>query len=99
MEHLKSKKWLDRKLKKHDLIYQVDDLVIMTKMCASGLGLALIPHYMAVEYKALELVYTPNIFIGSDLWVLTQKNLSKVPRIKTCTDYLCEEISKAIELD
>jgi DNA-binding transcriptional LysR family regulator len=99
LEHLKSKKWLDRKLKEHNSIYQVDDLVIMTKMCASNLGLALIPHYMASEYKNLELLYTPNVFVGSDLWVLTQKNLSKVPRIKTCTDFLCEEISKTIQLD
>lgn len=99
LEHLKSKKWLDKKLKEHEQVYRVDDLVVMTKMCASGLGLALIPHYMAKEYKNIELVFTPNVFVGSDLWVLTQKNLSKVPKIKACTDYLCEEIAKAIELD
>jgi DNA-binding transcriptional LysR family regulator len=99
LDHFKSKKWLDKKLKNHKKVYRVDDLVVMTKMCASGLGLALIPHYMAKEYKNLKLLYTPNVFVGSDLWVLTQKNLSKVPKIKACTDYLCEEISRAIKLD
>lgn len=99
LQHLKSKKWLDKKLKDHRSVYRVDDLTTMTKLCDAGLGLALIPHYIAQECKNLELIYSPDEFVGSDLWVLTQKDIGKVPKIKKCTDYLCEEIVKAIELD
>ena len=96
LEHLKSKKWLDAKLIDDSKIYKVDNLTVMAKMCDDGLGIGLMPHYFAQNYKNLELNYMPDEFIGNDLWVLTQKNMSRVPKIKTCTDFLCAEISKAI---
>jgi DNA-binding transcriptional LysR family regulator len=96
LEHLKSKQWLDSKLKNDSNIYRVDNLTVLAKMCEDGLGLALLPHYFVDNYKNLELVHQPKEFVGNDLWVLTQKNMSRVPKIKTCTDFLCEEISKSV---
>lgn len=99
LEHLKSKQWLEKRLHDSSNVIRVDDIVVATKMCANNIGLALIPHYMAQEYKNLKLVFQPNKFIGSSLWVLTQKNLTHIPKVKTCTDFLCDEISKAIALE
>jgi DNA-binding transcriptional LysR family regulator len=96
LEHLKSKQWLDSKLEDDSKVYKVDDLTIMAEMCNAGVGLALLPHYFTKNYKGLELVYQPKEFVGSHIWILTHKNMSKVPKVKTCTDFLYDEISKAI---
>jgi DNA-binding transcriptional LysR family regulator len=98
LEHLKSKKWLDSKLTDESKIYKVDDLSVMAKMCNDGVGLALLPEYFTKDFKNLELLYEPKEFVGSDLWILTHKNMSKVPKVKTCTDFLFEEIKQAIFL-
>jgi DNA-binding transcriptional LysR family regulator len=95
-ERLKSKKWLDGKLNEDSRIYKVDDLTIMAKMCAEGIGLGLLPHYFKEIYKNIELVFEPKEFVGSDLWILTHENMSKVPKVKTCTDFLFDEISKIV---
>ncbi|OUR95663.1 hypothetical protein A9Q84_14270 [Halobacteriovorax marinus] len=96
LEHLKSKKWLDSKLKDDSRIYKVDDLTVMAKMCSDGVGLGLMPHYFADIYKNLEVIHEPKEFVGSHLWILTHKNMSKVPKVKTCTDFLYEEISRVV---
>lgn len=96
LERLRSKKWLDSQLKEDGKVYKVDDLTVMAKMCADGVGLGLLPHYFKNVYKELELVFEPNEFVGSDLWILTHKNMSKVPKVKTCTNFLFEEILKEI---
>ncbi|MFT6068071.1 MAG: DNA-binding transcriptional LysR family regulator [Bacteriovoracaceae bacterium] len=96
LEHLRSKKWLDSKLNDESRIYKVDDLTVMAKMCSEGVGLALLPHYFEGVYKNLDLIFEPKEFIGNDLWILTHKNMSKVPKVKTCTDFLYEEISRVV---
>ncbi|OIQ16487.1 MAG: hypothetical protein BM556_15205 [Bacteriovorax sp. MedPE-SWde] len=96
LDRLKSKKWLDSKLDQNTKVYKVDDLTIMAKMCDDGVGLALLPHYFSNSYKNIELIYEPKEFIGSDLWVLTHKDMSKVPKVKICTEFLYTEISKAL---
>lgn len=96
LEHLKSKRWLDSKLLSSSKIYKVDDLTVMGKMCSEGVGLALLPHYFTGIYKNIEMIYQPDEFTGSNLWLLTHKDMSKVPKVKTVTDFFFKEISNCL---
>lgn len=92
LEHLKSKKWIDSRISEETRVYRVNGLSVMAQMCSNGIGLALLPDYYGKVYKNLVVAYRPKDFIGSDFWILSHKNMSKIPRVKTCTDFLYKEI-------
>lgn len=94
LSHLKSCKWFNQMVSEDSQVLRVDNVNIMGKMCAEGLGLAVLPTYYKKTFKNLELVLMPEEFIGSDLWILTHKSISKTPRIKTCTEFLFKELKK-----
>lgn len=96
LEHLKSSQWIQQQLINLDNAIKVDDLNVMAKLCSEGVGLAVLPNYFETIYPELNLVYSPQDFIGSDLWILTNKNMNKVPKIKICTEFLYQEL-KALD--
>ena len=76
---------------------RVDNLIVLGRLCSSGLGLAVLPHYFTDYYKNLELILNPEIFIGSDLWILTHKNNKQNPRVKICSEFLFTEIKSYLQ--
>lgn len=87
MGHLLSKQWLDRNVASEQVVCHVDELVSLGRLCAEGVGLAVLPLYFQKTFANLELMFVPKDFIGSDLWILSHKNLSKVPKIKVCSEF------------
>ncbi|MDD0854342.1 LysR family transcriptional regulator [Halobacteriovorax sp. GB3] len=96
LSHLKSSLWLKEICNSEEQVLRVDNVNVMGRLCSEGLGLSVLPDYFTGIYKDLVLVSRPSDFIGSDLWILTHKSISKSPKIKTCTDFLFQEIRKCI---
>lgn len=96
--HLLSKQWFDKFIKEQKNIYYVDDLTVMARLCAEGLGLAVLPTYFTNVYPNLKQVYKPKEFIGSNLWLLTHKDISKTQKIKFCMELLSRELKKNLKL-
>lgn len=97
LAHLKSSQWLRKMNISEDSLLYVDNVNVMAELCSSGLGVAVLPEYYAKYHHNLELLKSPKENIGSDLWVLTHKGISKSPKIKACTDFFFEEIKKILE--
>ncbi|EQC46432.1 LysR substrate-binding domain protein [Bacteriovorax sp. BSW11_IV] len=96
--HLLSKQWFDKLIVEQKNIYYVDDLTVMARLCAEGLGLAVLPTYFTSVYPNLKQVLRPKEFIGSHLWLLTHKDISKTQKIKFCMDFLARELKKNMKL-
>jgi DNA-binding transcriptional LysR family regulator len=96
LSHLESKQWLDKLIEKDLNIYRVDKLTTLASFCSEGLGIAVLPDYFCLKHKNLELLYAPKNKIGSDLWLLTHKDISKGPKIKITMDFLANEIQNSL---
>ncbi len=96
LAHLLSRKWILKYLKNNHKINQCDNLTIVAEMCNSGLGVAVLPEYFEKKFKNLEVLYRPKLKIGSDLWLLTHKDLSQIPYIKVTMKYLAQELNKSL---
>lgn len=92
LSHLLSSQWLEKNIPKKQVIAHVDELTTMAQLCEAGVGVALLPLYFEAQFKELKLIYDLEDFIGNDLWILTHKNQSQLPKIKVCTEFLYQEL-------
>ena len=92
LAHLPTTKWLNKHIEENNVACRVDGFMPSAELCAKGVGLAILPLYCAKQDKSLELVHKPEENIGDDVWVLTHKNLSRVPKIKVCTEFFYREL-------
>ncbi|MCB9397638.1 MAG: LysR family transcriptional regulator [Acidobacteria bacterium] len=95
--HLLSKKWLDDLIGPNCSVYRVDNLSVLGHLCEAGLGIAVLPLYFRVRHPDLRLIYQPERFLGSDLWLLTHRDLSQTAKVQTCMDFLAGALKKALQ--
>lgn len=94
--HLLSKQWFDKFIENLPNVYHADDLTTLAHLCSQGLGLALLPTYFTKSFPNLKMIHKPKDFIGSDLWLLTHKDISKTPKIKFCMELLSKELTREL---
>jgi DNA-binding transcriptional LysR family regulator len=82
--------WLD---KKHldNIVLRSDDLVTMSQMASTGMGLAILPDDLRIP--SLERLFTFKPAAANKLWVLTHPDLRKVERIKIVMKYLTQSLA------
>ncbi len=96
LSHLKSKKWFDKLTRKSSYTAKADNLIAIANLCNIGMGLAVLPTYFEKYFSNLRLVHTPSEFIGSDLWLLTHKDLKNLSRIKVTMGFFQERLLEEI---
>lgn len=94
LSHLLSKKWLDSLGVDELQIDRSDNFTTVASLCSVGLGVAVLPLYMQGIYKNLEMIHRPKEKIGSDLWVLSHKDLSRNQKVRVTKNFFVEEIKK-----
>jgi DNA-binding transcriptional LysR family regulator len=76
--------------------HRVDDMQAMRSMTRAGLGLAVLPCYMADPDPGLvRATSKPMTDKGLGLWILTHPDVKRVARVRAFTEF----ISKAIHAD
>jgi len=66
-------------------------------MCAQGLGLAILPHFMVRNDPSIMHILPEEIAIRRSFWIVVHRDLRNVGRIKAVIDWLNEIPSKAIK--
>jgi len=84
--------WLD-KHHARNVISRCDDLVAMSYLSQSGLGLALLPDDLMLS--GIERLFTFEQVKTNQLWVLTHPDLRKVERIKIIMRFLATALSES----
>ena len=92
LSHLASVRWLEAKRLDRRAVLRANSLLTLAQAARNGIGLAILPCYLADADPMLARVCAPMSELGSDLWLLTQPELSKVTRIRAFMDALYEDI-------
>ncbi len=86
--------WLRRRIKRDEAIFNADSAFARIAAAKAGMGIALIPHILAAQHK--ELVQAgPNLTMPVvDLWLISHKDLSHVPRVRAVMDFVSQTIQE-----
>jgi DNA-binding transcriptional LysR family regulator len=91
LERIAAGKWLAEASCKARLVSRSDSLLAIAAMAAGGVGLAVLPAFMAADYRLLRA--SPNI-ARSDIWLTMHSDLQRNKRIRAVVDYVAEIIAK-----
>lgn len=89
--HLASAKWLKNSGYWARKVLQVNSLLSLSIAVAEGMGLGVLPCYLADPNDKLVRLGPPIGELASDLWFLTHSELRHTARIRTLSDYLAQE--------
>ena len=77
------------------IVYSSSSMLHQARAAAEGLGLALLPCFLADADPRLTALEKPLPPLEAKLWLLTHADLRSAPRIRACLDLLYEELKKA----
>jgi DNA-binding transcriptional LysR family regulator len=92
LSHLASVRWLEGKQLHKRAVFRADSLLTLAQAARSGMGLAILPCYLADTDPMLARVSSPIDELASDLWLLTHPELARVARIRTFMDAMYDQI-------
>lgn len=93
LSHLLAYKWLSRNARADRVALSASSLQVALIAAGAGMGLALLPCYMA--RSAPELIRCSAVLteVTTDLWMLVHEDLRKATRIRALMDFLAAEIT------
>lgn len=81
-------RWLDRNFADHPVSLRSSSNMVQAQAAASGLGVAMLPLYLARHVPGLEAVNFAEPMPERELWMLAPSALAPVPRIRAILDRL-----------
>lgn len=85
--HIKENRWLSDILRPAHLVFKSTSLVSQFFAVSSGLGIGMLPSYVAVHNKDLRPVL-PNYFSVRDIWLSVHEDLLHIRRVKAVMSFL-----------
>lgn len=92
LSHLASVRWLEARHLDRRAVLRADSLLTLAMAARSGIGMAILPCYLADADPTLVRVGAPIDELAGDLWLLAHPELTKVTRIRTFMDSMYEQI-------
>jgi len=75
--------------------YQCSSIHAQLAAARCGLGLCVLPHYMACHYPELEPVIAREVFLERHYWAICHNDLAAAPRIRTFMNFIRTEAARA----
>jgi DNA-binding transcriptional LysR family regulator len=85
--------WLKRKLPKASVVFGSNSREAQARMCAAGVGLAVLPAPLGESFKGLEPVDLGSAPPGRDVWVGFHRDLRGLARLRALLDASIERLS------
>ncbi|MDJ0684404.1 MAG: LysR family transcriptional regulator [Alphaproteobacteria bacterium] len=76
-------------------VIEATSFLTMAEICAAGAGFACLPAFIGDPDPRLAAVATAPETVGTDLWVLTHREIRRAARIKAVTGWLTKVVSDA----
>jgi DNA-binding transcriptional LysR family regulator len=87
-------KWLKEHVAEHRIAYRANTTVGLAEAVAAGMGLALLPCFIAAEFRDLAQL-TPTLpELSGELWLLTHPDLRTTARVRVFLDFCSAEIAQ-----
>jgi DNA-binding transcriptional LysR family regulator len=93
LAHLSGARWLGANIAPGATVFRGNALTVLHQACRAGLGLALLPCYLADGDGALQRVGAPVPDLAIDLWLLTHEDLRQTARVRAFLDFMAESIA------
>ena len=93
LSHLAAARWLAANVPGPRIGYRADTLLAARAAARAGVGLALLPCFLADPEPALVRVRPPDPALATGLWLLTHPELRRVPRVRVFLDHMAEALA------
>jgi DNA-binding transcriptional LysR family regulator len=92
LSHLASVRWLEARQLHRRAVLRADSLLTLAQAARQGMGLAILPCYLADPDPLLVRAGPPIGDLAGDLWLLTHKELAKTARIRSFMDAMYDAV-------
>jgi DNA-binding transcriptional LysR family regulator len=99
LEHLPQEKFLHAYAGERAFAFRSNDIVSLQAAARDGLGIALLPSFMAEPDAALARLGGPQDVFSRDLWLVVHGDLRRSPPIRAVMDFLAEVIGEAFPIE
>jgi DNA-binding transcriptional LysR family regulator len=76
------------------IVYRVDTVLGLTEAVEAGIGIGILPCFIADRRPGLTRLAPPDPAFASDLWLLTHSDLRHSPRVRLFLDFLAGELGR-----
>ena len=83
-------KWLEKFSAGRPFVFRSNDLAALYQACRAGLGLAVLPHFLARDDPALFAVPDHSCPMNRPIWMVIHPDVRRSPRVKAVADILSE---------
>ena len=90
--HIKENRWLSDILRPPHVVFRSTSLVSQYVAASSGLGIAMLPSFVAAHNKDLRPVL-PSHFSVRDIWLSVHEDLLHIGRIKAVMNFLDKRVA------
>ncbi len=94
LSHLSVHAWLEENVLGERIGFKASSFVAARRACLAGMGLALLPCYMADGTPELERAAPPFPSLATDLWLLVHEDIRRTARVRAFIDFMFEELVK-----
>jgi len=84
--------WLRRHGKGGRVAFTCDNIMVQLSALEAGLGILALPSYMVAGNPAIRSILPEAFDLRLDLWMLTPRDLSRVPRVRAVLDFLADRL-------
>jgi DNA-binding transcriptional LysR family regulator len=99
LEHLPQERFLHVYAGERPFVFRSNDMVSLQAAARDGLGVALLPSFMAEPDAALTRLGGPQDVFSRDLWLVVHGDLRRSPPIRAVMDFLAEVIGEAFPIE
>lgn len=89
--------WLRRHSEHGRVAFSCDNLMVQLSAVEAGLGIMALPHYMFTNNTKVRQVLADQFDLTLDVWLLTPKDLRRVPRVRAVLDFLAARIPSYLD--
>jgi DNA-binding transcriptional LysR family regulator len=94
--HIKENRWLSDILRPAHVVFRSTSLVSQYVAASNGLGIAMLPSYVAAHNKDLRPIL-PNYFSVRDIWLSVHEDLLHIARIKAVMGFLEKRVAADVD--
>lgn len=87
--------WLNKVAGERRFIFRSNDLSALLNAARAGLGIAVLPHFLAAEDTGLTLVSEPACLIKRQIWLVMHPDVKRSPRVRLVADLLTDVVADA----
>ncbi|MFG1417811.1 LysR family transcriptional regulator [Xanthobacter sp. V0B-10] len=92
--HIKPAKWLRERVGEERVVYRVNSVLGLAEAAAAGIGLTVLPCFIAARTPGLRRYMGPEPEMASGLWLVTHPDIKATARVRVFMDHVGHELHR-----